>query len=396
MKRPKYELADIFSRYWSKYKETHKTSPEQNKVVTAIQRCRTSKLGGHIEVCTNKECDYTTHAYNSCRNRNCPKCQGPKQLEWVRQRLLELLPIPYFHHVFTLPHILNPLALCNKEIIYDLFFKSCSYTLKAFSRDPKFLNAQLGFIGIIHTWGQQLPYHIHIHFIITGGGIAYDNSRFIRLPYQEKFMFPSEAMSRMIRGRFEKLLQKAYDEGKLRFPGELAEIKSPDAFKRFRKKVGQQAWYNYTKEPFAGPEQVVKYISRYTHRVAISNHRLLGIDKGQVTFRYKDYQDKDKHGIPKTKELTLSAESFIQRFLWHIVPSGFKKIRHYGFLSPGCRKEKLPFARSLLEVLSEHTILCIKGVKEWLDQFGPFLDRICPKCKTGTLVYELVPIFDSS
>jgi len=394
-RRPKYELAQIIKLYWHKYCDRHKVHSEQQKVINAILNCRTEKLGGHIERCTNNDCDYTTNAYNSCRNRNCPKCQYSKQLQWVHDRLKELLPIPYFHHVFTLPHILNPLTMCNKEVIYGLFFNACTYILNAFAKDPKFLGAKIGFIGIMHTWGQPLGYHVHIHFIISGGGLAFDGSKFKRLPYKENFLFPSKAMSKTLRGKFVKLLKKAYEDGKLVFPGELKDIEKPQAFQRFCNEVGRQEWYNYTKKPFSGAERVVQYISRYTHRVAISNHRLLDIANDKVTFSYKDYKDKDEKGIPKTKEMTLSSEHFIQRFLWHILPSGFKKIRHCGFLSSGSRKTNIALARSLLDI-NEKTVLSITTIKKWLEKYSDFLERKCPKCGIGTLVYEMVPVFDSS
>ena len=303
----------------------------------------------------------------------------------------ELLPIPYFHHVFTLPHILNTLALYNKAIIYDLFFKACGYTLNSFSKDPKYLNAKIGIIGILHTWGQTLWYHVHIHFIITGGGLAFDGSQFKRLPYQEQFLFPSRALSMTIRAKFVELLKQAYQAGKLFFPAALADIKDAEGFRRFCNEVGRQAWYNYTKPPFSGAATVVKYIGRYTHRVAISNHRLLDIADDQVKFSYKDYKDDSK-----VKSMSLSSDNFIRRFLWHILPSGFKRIRYYGFLAGGSRKQQLALARSLLSALNEASIECLSGVKEWLERFGTFLDRRCPKCKSGKLVYQLIPVWDSS
>ena len=394
--KPRYDVADIFNRYWLQYTLYHKVHTFQQKVISAIQNCRTAILVGHIEFCSNNDCDYESNAYNSCRNRHCSKCQYSKQIEWVHNRLKELLPIPYFHQVFTLPHILNPLCLYNKEIIYDLFFKSCSYTLNAFAKDPKFLGAKIGFIGILHTWGQKLEYHIHIHFIVSGGGLLFDKSRFIRLPYQNKFLFPSNAMSCTLRGKFVNLLKKAYQEGKLIFPDELACLKNPDDFQRFCNEVGRQAWYNYTKKPFSGPDKVVQYISRYTHRVAITNHRLLDIDNDTVTFSYQDYKDRDKNDIPKTKEMTLTSDHFIQRFLWHVLPSGFKKIRYFGFLSSGLRKESLELARSLLDYMNETSIQAMQGIKDWLDQFGDFIERKCPKCGIGTLIYRVVPVYDTS
>lgn len=393
--RPKYEVADIFNRYWADYCVRHKVHNEQSKVVKAMMYCRTSKLGGHIEFCNNGDCDYELKAFNSCRNRNCNKCQYSKQLEWVHNRLKELLPVPYFHQVFTLPHMLNHICLYNKGIVYDLFFKACAYTLNAFARDPKFLGAKIGFIGILHSWGQKLCYHVHIHFIVVGGGLAFDKSVFYRLPYQNKFLFPSKAMSCTLRGEFVKLLKRAYQEGRLIFPDKLSCLKDQDVFQRYCNRLGRQAWYNYTKEPFSGPENVIKYISRYTHRVAISNHRLIDIKDNRITFRYKDYRDRDKNDIPRIKESTLTADHFIQRFLWHLVPSGFKKIRHFGFLSSGSRKEGIELARLLLNYTNEKSIQVFEGIKDWLGQFGDFIERKCPKCGIGSLVYQLLPAYPS-
>jgi hypothetical protein len=391
MKRPVHEIAEIFQRYWKQYCQNHRVSAFQKKVVLAIKSCRSAALGGHRVTCTNDDCDYEQQSYNSCRNRHCPKCQGSKQLEWVHQRLQELLPIPYFHQVFTMPPLLNPLALFNKALIYDIFFNAAAETLKAFAADPKYLNAKLGFIAIMHTWGQTLSYHVHLHFIVTGGGITADGRQFKRLPYGKKFLFPSRAMSRTLRARFVELLKQAYADGKLQFPDEMAQLRSADAFTRFCVQVGQQAWYNYTSLPFTGPKKLLAYLSRYTHRVAISNHRIKSVEDGQVCFEYKDYRD--NHQI---KTMTLEAEHFIQRFLWHIFPAGFKRIRYYGFLAPGCRAKQLEVARTALNALCEQAIQCREGMAEWWERFGAFLERQCPKCHTGKLVYQLIMPWDSS
>ena len=388
-KQPKYELADIFNLYWKGYKENHNTSPWQNKAIWLIQNCRTSRLGGHIATCSNTECDYQKNAYNSCRNRNCPKCQGSKQIEWVRNRLEEILPIPYYHHIFTLPHKLNDLALCNKKVVYDLFFKSAAYTLNAFSRDPKYLNAQLGFIGILHSWGRTLSYHVHIHFIVTGGGLAKD--RFKRLPYQNKFLFPSLALSRTIRGYFVKQLKKAYSNGLLQFPGNLERISNSKAFDGFCREVGKEAWYNYIEKPFSGPEQVVKYIGQYTHRIAISNHRIREIDNNHIKFRYKDFKDESKQ-----KVMSLASDQFIQRFLWHVLPSGFKRIRHFGFLSSGNRRECFEKIKYLLDELSQSSIDSLNRIQEWILNVDAILTKRCPKCKAGTLEFSMVEIYNST
>jgi hypothetical protein len=303
--RTKFELADILRRYLPAYLRTHRISPWQKKILYAIQVCRTSACGAHLEACDH--CDYTEPAYDSCGNRHCPKCQGIKRRKWVANRLKELLPVPYYHIVFTLPHRLNDLVLYNKRLIYNLFYQACSYTLLKFGKDPQYLGAQLGFIGVLHTWGKGLCYHIHWHFIVPGGGLTKDGS-WVDLPYNDKFIFPPKAMSRVIRARFIKLLKKACYDGKIEIPDSRADLKHPAMFEYFLNDLASDKWINYAKRPFGGPEQVVKYIGRYTHRVAISNNRLIDIKGGKIRFRVKNYK---KGG--KKEEMELPAELFIQR-----------------------------------------------------------------------------------
>ena len=383
-KRPELEMATIFHIYWDSYVKRHKVSNVQKKTAWSIMNCRTHTLGTHTEKCSNPDCDYEFQACNSCRDRNCPKCDGSKRLKWVSERLKELLPIPYYHVVFTMPHMLCLLARFNAALIYDLFFKATSYTLKAFSKDPRFLDAELGIIGILHTWGKMLSHHPHIHYIVTGGGLSWDKSYWKNLPYSEKFIFPSTAMSRTLRKRFVYLLKSAYSKGKLLFPGQLSDISLPSQFDQFCYKLGSQSWYNYAKTPFSGPEKVLEYLSRYTHRVAISNSHLVDIENDQIYFTYRDYKD-DR----KIKLTSLPALTFIYRFLLHVVPSGFRKIRYYGFLSTCCRKDKLEIIRELLDHLFQDIIV---SVRDWLDRIGDYINRKCPKCEVGTLVY----LFDTS
>lgn len=373
------EIADVFNLYWDAYVATHKVSVLCKKVVWAIRHCRTSSLGGHIEKCSNDACDYQTNAYNSCRNRHCAKCGGSKRLRWVAARLKESLPISYYHITFTMPPMLHLLAMYNQALIYDLFFKASSYTLQAFASDPKFLAAELGIIGILHTWGKLLAYHPHIHYIVTGGGLAYDKSGWKHLPYRKKFIFPAPAMSRTMRDEFVKLLKKAYAQGRLRLPDKLSHLANAETFKSFCYALGNQTWYSYAKPPFSSPEKVVEYLSRYTHRVAIANSRLIKIENDRVYFTYKDYKDKKK-----TKESSLPAEVFIQRFLWHVLPAGFRKIRHYGFLSTVSRTKSLKLIRFFLARYVEETVQC---VQELLDKMQSYIDQICPKCHEGKLVY---------
>jgi hypothetical protein len=381
--RPRFEVADIFRRYGAAYRAKHKLSVQQHKVMRAIEVCRTAVLGGHIDKCDT--CDYTDESYNSCRNRHCPKCQGAVRQQWVRARLEELLPIPYYHVGITLPHLLNNLALCNKAVIYDLFFKAGSFTLLTFGRDPRHLGAELGFIGILHTWGQQLEYHVHLHFIVTGGGLSLERACWKALPFREKFLFPVKAMSKVMRGKFITMLRAAYQQGKLQFPGALAELANPVAFEHFLHDVAMQEWVIYSKKPFAGPEKVLEYMGRYTNRVAISNHRLQAIDNGKITLSYKDYRDD-----AKTKTMTLSAEEFIRRFLLHVVPKGFKKIRHGGLFGYFHRAEKIALAQKLLEVAYRPFCAATAKLESWREDLEQALETKCPMCQRGILIRQEV------
>ena len=326
-KRPQYELADIFKRYLADYLKTHRISFWQKKALFDIQVCRTAACGGHIEACDH--CDYEQPAYNSCHNRHCPKCQGVARRRWVAARLQELAPAPYYHVVFTLPHRLNNIALYNKRLIYDLFYKAAAYTLLKFGRDPKWLGAQLGLIGVLHTWGKGLCCHVHWHFIVPGGGLT-DDGQWRELPYNDRFLFPPKAMSKVIRARFIKLLRKAYNNGKIKIPDSEEPLHSPVMFEYFLNDLASDKWINYCKRPFGGPERALKYIGRYTHRVAISNKRLIDINDGKIRFVVKD----SKNG-GATEQMTLSAEEFIRRFLMHILPRRFRKIRYAGFFGAG-------------------------------------------------------------
>lgn len=382
-KPPRFQLADVFWRYFGDYLLTHRISSYQRRIVAAIENCRTARMGGHVYRC--KQCGYERHEYDSCRNRHCPKCQIYEKLKWVGKRLSELLPIPYYHTVFTMPHSLNSLALYNKAIIYDLFFKATSQALNEFAQDPKYLGAKIGFIGVLHTWGQLLNHHIHIHYIVTGGGLSLDRKRWVNLPYQKKFLFPVKAISKRVRKRFAELLREAYHNGELVFPDELSHLREPSSFERFVNKVAWQEWNSYMKEPFAGPQTVVKYVGRYTHRIAITNHRLLSIDGGMVKFRYKKYHDGEVEHLSER----LPAGEFIRRFLLHIIPSGFKRIRHYGFLAPGCKKESWATAMALLSAVSQKLAEVKPTFEDWMTQIAE--PPKCPVCKDGVLqFYEFI------
>lgn len=381
--RPRFELADVFRRYFMDYILSHQTSSYQRRILAAIQDCRTDRLGGHVYRCS--ECGYQRHEYNSCRDRHCPKCQIYEKLKWVAARLNELLPIPYYHAVFTMPHTLNLLALYNKAIIYDLFFNATSHALNVFAKDTRYLGAKLGFIGVLHTWGQSLNHHIHIHYIVTGGGLSLDGTRWVKLPYQKKFLFPAKAISKRVRKRFAELLRRAYYNKELVFPDELSHLQQASDFERFVNKVAWQKWNSYMKEPFAGPETVVKYIGRYTHRVAITNYRLQSIDDGIIQFRYKKYHNGEAEHL--TKRLT--ADEFIRRFLLHIIPSGFKRIRHYGFLAPGCKKKSWAAAMELIEGASAKLVEAKSTFENWLPKLTEPLK--CPECKEGIMeLYKVI------
>ena len=318
--RPKIELADIFKQYGEEYLRTHTLSPDQHKVMYDITHCRSKQLGYHLDVCDH-HCGHKEIAFNSCRNRHCPKCQNRARSKWVQARLAQLLPIAYYHTVFTLPHKIFPLSLYNKEIFYELLFNSAAETLQDFAADPKHLGAKIGFYGILHTWGGALCQHLHVHFIVTGGGLNKEG-QWVEPKYKDKFLFPVRALSKTFRGKFIEGLKKAYYDGKLTLPygfGNLAEI---DKFEQWIDRLVAKEWVVYCKPPFSGPEEVVRYIGRYTHRVAISNHRLLSLDHGKVYFLYKDYKDKKEYW----RQTHLDAPEFIRRFMMHVLPSRFHPV----------------------------------------------------------------------
>jgi hypothetical protein len=280
-----------------------------------------------------------------------------------------------------MPSTLRLLSLYNQSVIYDLFFKSSSYTLKIFSKDKRYLGATLGFMGILHTWGQTLFYHPHIHYIVTGGGLTSDKSQWKNLPYQKKFLFPVKAMSKVIGAHFIKLLKEAYQNKVIQFPNKLKNISKPISFYQYCSKLYDENWYIYAKPPFSGPSTVIKYFSRYTHRIAISNNRLLSIDNDKISFKYKDYKED-----AKSKIMTLPVESFLQRFLWHILPNGFRKIRYYGILSSGLKTKCLKIIRELFEYVDE---ILDHNIHDCLDDLLPIIEHLCPKCKKGRLIIQI-------
>ena len=367
--KTRFELADILRRYLPGYLKTHNISLWQRKILYDIQICRTAACGAHLEVCDH--CSYEQPAYDSCHNRHCPKCQGIARRRWVSARLEELLPVPYYHVVFTLPHRLNDIALYNKRLLYNLFYYAAAYTLLKFGKDPKYLGAQLGFIAVLHTWGKGLCYHIHWHFIVPGGGLTEDG-QWLNLPYSDKYLFPVTAMSEVIRARFIKLFRKAYEQGELIIPDSREDLSNPVMFEYFLNDLASDKWVNYAKRPFGSPEQVVKYIGRYTHRVALTNNRLLDMDGGKIRFLVKDYKNNCK-----TIEMTLPADEFIRRFLLHALPKRFRKIRYGGFLASAVREANLELARRSLPVED----ILVEQTHDWQ---GDEVEK-CPQCHIGKM-----------
>src|ERR1035441_5846120 len=336
MSRPTLEVADIIRAVGNRFWEKHKSHLAwvHRKVLDAIVRCRTAALGGHRDKCIR--CGHLTASYNSCRNRHCPKCQGNARAKWLAARAAELLPVPYFHIVFTLPHELSSLVLQNKRLLYDLLFRTSSASLLELARDPKHLGADIGFLGVLHTWGQNLQVHPHVHYIVPAGGLALDGSRWI--DSSRRFFLPVHALSRVFRGKFVAGLKQLFEENKLQFHGSQQSLAAPDGFSSFLRQLFRQDWVVYAKPPFGGAEHVLNYLARYTHRVAISNHRLVAFENDRVSFRWRDYA----HG-GKKKVMTVSAHEFLRRFLLHVLPSGLGRIRHFGLFancSRGVRSER--------------------------------------------------------
>jgi hypothetical protein len=343
--RPALEVADIFRDFgpaWRQANAGH-VSLGQLKVMSAIERCRTAALGGHVARC--EDCTYTTIAYNSCRNRHCPKCQGAAAKRWLAERQAELLPVPYFHVVFTLPTAIAELAYQNKAVVYDLLFKAASETVLTIAADPKHLGARIGITAVLHTWGSTIVHHPHLHMIVPGGGISLDGSRW--LSCRPGFFLPVRVFSKLFRRLMLAKLLAAHKAGQLQFFNQYARLAERKTFVRYLAPLRRRKWYVYSKRPFGGPEAVLAYLSRYTHRVAISNRRLIAFDQNGVTFSYKDYR---ADGRARYKVMTLATNEFIRRFLIHVLPKGFHRIRHYGLLAKSSSAENLTRARELLAV----------------------------------------------
>ncbi len=345
MARAALEVADIFRIHgpaWRQAQHSH-LSLGQLKVMSAIEQCRTAALGGHVLRCDG--CGADQIAYNSCRNRHCPKCQASAAQRWLEARTADLLPVEYFHVVFTLPAPIADIAYCNKAVVYSLLFDIAAETLLTIGGDPKHLGARLGVTLVLHTWGSALTHHPHVHGIVPGGGLAGDGERWIAC--RRGFFLPVRVLSRLFRRRFLEALQQAHRDGLLQFFGEHTTLADADLFARWLAPLHQCEWVVYAKRPFAGPEAVLAYLSRYTHRVAISNSRLIALDERGVTFRWKDYRAK---GRTRYKAMTLEAGEFMRRFLLHVLPGGFHRIRHYGLLANCSRRASLALVHQLLQV----------------------------------------------
>ena len=375
------EVADVFRTYGVDFLALWERvlSRPQRKAFTDIRACRTAALGGHLDQCD--QCGHCAISYNSCRNRSCPKCQGAARAQWLTEREAELLPVEYFHVVFTLPQQIAHLALQNARIVYSILFRTVAETLLTIAADPKHLGAAIGFLAVLHSWGSNLMHHPHIHCVVPGGGISPDNSRWIPCrKYRKSFFLPVKVLSGFFRKRFLIHLRRAYRKGKLQFHGELEPLAQPAAFEALCQKAGRLQWVVYAKRPFGGPEQVLKYLARYTHRVAISNRRLLSMEDGRVTFEWKDYAAGNQ-----TKTMTLEAVEFIRRFLLHVLPSGFVHIRHFGFLANRKRKANLALCRSLLRA-PQMLIQASANSPGNRDSAPKEQPRRCPVCKTGRLI----------
>jgi hypothetical protein len=343
MSRPQLELADIFRRHgeaWLAANAGH-VNLAQRRVMTAIEICRTAALGGHVERC--QDCPHTRIAYNSCRNRHCPKCQWNTARRWLAMREAELLPVPYFHFVFALPAPISVMGYQNKAKIYGLLFKAAADTLTTIAADRKHLGADIGIIAVLHTWGQNLQHHPHVHCVVPGGGISRDSTRWVGS--RPGFFLPVRVLSRLFRRLFLEGLSAAFQVGELQFFGELARLNDAKAFAGALAPLRTAKWVVYAKKTFAGPERLLAYLARYTHRVAITNSRLLSLDQTHITFRWKAYRQGGRH---RSKAMRLKIPEFMRRFLLHVLPSGFHRIRHYGLLANGHRADRLAFCRSLL------------------------------------------------
>jgi predicted Zn-ribbon and HTH transcriptional regulator len=372
------ELADIFRLYEDDYRRSHAVSYQQLKVMHHIQICRTAKLGGHVQQCDN--CAFEQISYNSCRDRHCPKCQTLTKEQWLNDRKAELLGCSYFHLVFTLPHDLNPIILSNKRTTLNILFAAVNQTLQAFAKDPQWrLEGRLGFISVLHTWSQKLIDHFHLHCLIPAGALSFTKDKWI--PAKDNFLFKITSLAKEFRKRYLKLLLNAYQKDKLIFTQKTAALSCSHAFQQLINAVSKSSWIAYAKRPFAGPQQVLEYLGRYTHRVAISNNRIICIDNGRVTFTYKDRQKNDQ-----IKKMSLDADEFIRRFLLHVLAKGLIKIRYFGFLSHTNKKKDIALIRKLIDPEATSPEKINESISEMMLRLTGIDISCCPQCKKGTML----------
>ena len=375
------EVADIFRRLGPAYRRDHagSLSRGQRRVMNAIERCRTAALGGHVEQCD--ACGHQRVAFNSCRNRHCPKCQSLTRAQWLEDRQAELLPVEYFHVVFTVPQEIAAIAYQNKAVVYDILFRATAETLRTIAADPKHLGAEIGFIAILHTWGQNLLHHPHVHCVVPGGGLSPDGQRWIAC--RPGFFLPVRVLSRLFRRLFLAQLRCAFDGGRLNFFHGLAALQDRCAFARYLAPISRAEWVTYAKPPFGGPDRVLEYLGRYTHRVAIANSRLVEVTNDEVAFRWKDYRHESRH-----KVMRLPADEFVRRFLLHVLPSGFQRIRHYGLLGNRSREAKLERCRHLLNAPAPEP-MPTREPEDYRDRYQRLTGMSlwdCPLCKHGRMI----------
>ena len=380
------ELADIFRQHGPEYRSAHSLPLHYLRVMRAVEVCRTATLGGHKDKCDS--CGHIEISYNSCRNRHCPKCQILQKEKWIEARNEDLLPIQYFHVVFTIPSGLNPLVIMNQKVMYDLMFRSVSETLTELSDNPKHLGARIGFMSVLHTWGQNLMDHPHIHCVVTGGGLSLDGDRWVSC--RKRFFIPVRVMSALFRGKFLAHMKSTFEAGEFIFPRGIGHLREAHAFEMYRRQLYHKKWVVYCKPPFDGAKGVLQYLGRYTHRIAISNNRILTADNGTVNFRWRDYADGNQQ-----KTMTLKVDEFIRRYLLHVLPDRYVRIRHFGLLANRSRKDNITLCRELLG-----TSAVIEPNKEKKETWQEQLLRICgidvtvcPVCREGTMsrVDELPP-----
>jgi len=382
--RSALEVADVFRHHGAAYRNAHAghLSDGQRRVMGAIEACRSAALGGHVEQCDG--CGQIRVAYNSCRNRHCPKCQGLARAAWLADRRADLLPVPYFHVVFTMPVPIAEIAFQNKAVVYAILFAAAAETLRIIAADPKHLGAEIGFVAVLHTWGQNLHHHPHVHCVVPGGGPSADGTRWVGC--RPGFFLPAKVLSRLYRRLFLTRLKAAFDAGQLRFFGTLAGLQKPAMFTARLRPLNTIPWVVYAKRPFSRPEQVLDYLARYTHRVAIANSRLVALAAGRVSFLWKDYRHHDKR-----KVMALGADEFIRRFLLHVLPDGFHRIRHYGYLANGVRVAKLAHCRRLLTAPEPAQPAAAVNYRERYQQLtGRSLD-LCPCCGGRMVEIGIIP-----